>query len=46
VTGFLESRGVKPQDGKAEMYDELLEMAREARREERRREREAAKAVG
>ena len=39
ITGYLESKGVKPVDSKAEMYDELLEMAREARRNERRQAR-------
>lgn len=45
VTGYLESRGAKPAaNDKAELYDELLELGREARRRERMDERERARA--
>lgn len=35
ITGFLETRGVAPRDAKADMYDELMEVARAAQRAER-----------
>lgn len=34
--GYLETRGVAPRDAKADIYDELLEVARDAIRAERR----------
>lgn len=42
VTGYLETRGVTPRGAKADLYDELLEIGREAVRQERQQQQEAS----